>query len=144
MRPSTVRFAHAQDEEEWSFASPFAARPGLPHPERERSEQSKDARCSRSCSSPEGETPLRRATIIAVALLLSAAIPALADPVKLRIGWSDVPSSLTPILDVKPALAQFVHHYCFIDRLQQAWPESSMNMIRHVNDDCGNFILSRH
>ncbi len=42
---------------------------------------------------------------IIVATLLCAAVAAHADPVKLRIGWSDVPSSLTPILDVKPELA---------------------------------------
>jgi NitT/TauT family transport system substrate-binding protein len=41
--------------------------------------------------------------IAALALLVTTA--ARADPVKLRIGWSDVPSSLTPILDQKPALA---------------------------------------
>ena len=35
-----------------------------------------------------------------------AASAAQADPVKLRIGWSDVPSSLTPILDVKPDLVR--------------------------------------
>ncbi len=46
-------------------------------------------------------------TIIAVAalLLLSAGVARAADPVKLRIGWSDVPSSITPILDQKPELA---------------------------------------
>ena len=40
----------------------------------------------------------------AVAMFL-ATFPAQADPVKLRIGWSDVPSSLTPILDKTPELA---------------------------------------
>jgi len=41
------------------------------------------------------------------ALFLGAASAAAwaADPVKLRIGWSDVPSSLTPILAEKPELA---------------------------------------
>jgi len=39
-----------------------------------------------------------------IGLMLIAAA-AQADPVKLRIGWSDVPSSLTPILDQKPELA---------------------------------------
>src|SRR5579862_2198289 len=39
---------------------------------------------------------------VALALAIDAA---LADPVKLRVGWSDVPSSLTPILDEKPELA---------------------------------------
>lgn len=48
---------------------------------------------------------MHRTIIIAAAFTLFAAAPALADPVKLRIGWSDVPSSLTPILDAKPALA---------------------------------------
>jgi sulfonate transport system substrate-binding protein len=43
--------------------------------------------------------------MVAAVMLLSAAAAASADPLTLRIGWSDVPSSLTPILDAKPELA---------------------------------------
>lgn len=46
----------------------------------------------------------RIAIITAISLLLTAAA-ASADPLTLRIGWSDVPSSLTPILGEKPELA---------------------------------------
>ena len=45
-------------------------------------------------------------TIVAAMIcILIVATAHAAEPVKLRIGWSDVPSSLTPILDVKPELA---------------------------------------
>ena len=39
------------------------------------------------------------------AIALAVATTAHADPVKLRFGWSDVPSSLTPVLDQTPQLA---------------------------------------
>jgi sulfonate transport system substrate-binding protein len=45
-----------------------------------------------------------RSLMICVLLLMTIGA-ASADPVKLRIGWSDVPSSLTPILDKTPELA---------------------------------------
>jgi sulfonate transport system substrate-binding protein len=38
-------------------------------------------------------------------LFLAIVSVAQADPVKLRVGWSDVPSSITPILDQTPELA---------------------------------------
>ncbi|HEV8014791.1 MAG TPA: ABC transporter substrate-binding protein [Stellaceae bacterium] len=40
-----------------------------------------------------------------IALLWAAICAAHADPVKLRVGWSDVPSSIMPILDRTPDLA---------------------------------------
>lgn len=46
----------------------------------------------------------RLATLVAASVLLPV-VAAFADPVTLRIGWSDVPSSLTPILGEKPELA---------------------------------------
>src|SRR6185437_7494065 len=46
-----------------------------------------------------------RLCALAVSSVLLFAAAAAADPVKLRIGWSDVPSSLTPILDKTPELA---------------------------------------
>jgi NitT/TauT family transport system substrate-binding protein len=42
---------------------------------------------------------------VSAAFVVFLAAPASADPVKLRIGWSNVPSSLTPILDRTPDLA---------------------------------------
>ncbi len=42
---------------------------------------------------------------MAAALIALTAGAAHADPLKLRVGWSDVPSSLTPIMDQKPELA---------------------------------------
>ncbi len=47
----------------------------------------------------------RRVAMLVAALVLLSAVVASADPLALRIGWSDVPSSLTPILGVKPELA---------------------------------------
>src|ERR1700722_12837187 len=48
---------------------------------------------------------MKTALTIAAALALATAVAAHADPVKLRIAWSDVPSSLTPVLDRTPELA---------------------------------------
>jgi NitT/TauT family transport system substrate-binding protein len=42
---------------------------------------------------------------LAVSGIFLCAATAVADPVKLRVGWSDVPSSITPILDQTPNLA---------------------------------------
>jgi sulfonate transport system substrate-binding protein len=48
---------------------------------------------------------IRAPLFVATAALVFVAASASADPVKLRIGWSDVPSSITPILDKTPDLA---------------------------------------
>jgi sulfonate transport system substrate-binding protein len=54
-------------------------------------------------SEPKTRRMLIGSLIATLALLVTTA--ARADSVVLRIGWSDVPSSLTPILDQKPELA---------------------------------------
>jgi sulfonate transport system substrate-binding protein len=46
-----------------------------------------------------------RPLTIAIAIATTIATAASADPVKLRVGWSDVPSSIAPILDQTPELA---------------------------------------
>src|SRR5579863_2758429 len=46
-----------------------------------------------------------RTVVAFAAASLCAAVAATADPAKLRVGWSDVPSSITPILDKTPDLA---------------------------------------
>ncbi|HEY3916529.1 MAG TPA: ABC transporter substrate-binding protein [Stellaceae bacterium] len=62
---------------------------------------------------------MRLVTLIALAFLLSVARTH-ADPVKLRVGWSDVPSSITPILGETPLLATHLGKSYTIDPIHFA------------------------
>ena len=58
---------------------------------------------------------LLRAVLCSATALLLLAAAACADPLTLRIGWSDVPSSLTPILGETPKLAQHLGKSYILD-----------------------------
>src|ERR1044071_8159768 len=45
---------------------------------------------------------------LAIAIILSAALPAAAEPVKLRVGWITAPASMVPLLFLEPGAAK--HH----------------------------------
>src|SRR4029453_17395602 len=50
----------------------------------------------------------RLGILLATAIILSAAPPAAAEPVKLRIGWITAPASMVPLLFLAPGVAR--HH----------------------------------
>src|SRR3974390_1659423 len=75
-----------------------------PHPEREPKRS--DGEQSKGAGRQSQRTRVLPRAILGSAIALALfAVSARADPVKLRIGWSDVPSSLTPILGETPELA---------------------------------------
>ncbi len=64
-----------------------------------------------------------------------------ADPVKLRVGWSDVPSSLTPILDKTPELATHLGKSYTLDPIHFAGTAPMMTALATSDLDIGEMAF---